>query len=858
MIYQIGLENAVYQWHPFMLRAIVATSLSLAAALPAVETFDHAAAIQSMDDEDARAGGKLYTLHCAACHGEDGNLALNPLARRFAKDELKYGTDPYALWKTISYGNGLMFRWDAVLTAEQRYQIVQHLREDIIKPKNPDQYFEPDEAYYQTLNQRAAADAKAQAQSEQKVAPAPGMIDGSGGTRMIYGPFMQHAVVYGPIKDKNAAHIENATEKAIIIDLPGHHVICYDAARLSVSGIWTGDELADTRDTHHTSYKGSRPLMPSGELHFHQVDTPGWIGGAVVYRGLYLRANRVVLRYQVGHRTILETPDATPNEPTFGRHLRVAPGDVPLRCLIAQPSPNAPGIETLIQSGDSRAKLVVDDQGALWLAIPPSKDPLTLSIWFSPGREIRLPDDLAPPDFDDLTKDGPRRWPQTVQTAVALGENLEGYAADELTVPLANPYGCWMRLTALGFFSDGRLAVATLSGDVWIVTWTPDNPNALTWSRFAAGLYEPMGLEIVDDLLYVRGRDRITRLHDRNRDGEADYYESFYEDPGEIGAGYHAFSYDLVTDQAGCFYFAQGAWKSPLPGAVVRVSRDGNQAEIIASDLRNPNGLGAGGPNNWLTVADNPSGKALYNGFALLKEGASYGFQHPRTTPMLVVLPARVDSSSAGQCWSDPHRWGPLSGSIIHNSYSRSAIFYCFIQDLLPYPNGFAIKFPFHLRAGAMRARVNPTDGQVYIACKKGWDSIARYDGALYRIRHTGQPSHFITQAAATRNGIRLTFACDLLPASIARENFTIIREPDKPAKDLTLQPKPVAAVRLIDARTLELTLAGIGEETLEHRTGEDGTVRIRPAISLTAKLRAADGTALEQTVHATINALPK
>ena len=94
-----------------------------------------------MDYGDQKAGRALYALNCASCHGAKGELALNPLARRFAKDEFKFGNDPYAIWKTISYGNGLMFRWDAALTAKERYQIVHFMREEILKENNPKQYF---------------------------------------------------------------------------------------------------------------------------------------------------------------------------------------------------------------------------------------------------------------------------------------------------------------------------------------------------------------------------------------------------------------------------------------------------------------------------------------------------------------------------------------------------------------------------------------------------------------------------------------------------------------------------------------------------------------------------------------------
>ena len=832
-------------------------TLIFAFCLTHAHAADHAAMIQSLGEYDAKAGAKLYILHCAACHGEDGNLALNPLARRFTKDTLKFGTDPYGLWKTISYGNGLMFRWDGVLSEKERYQIVHHLREDIIKPNNASQYYKADDAYYEGLSKRSLADAKAQAEDNQQVTAAPGMIDGSGGTRMIYGPYLQHAVAYGAIKDKNAKHIEHTTEKALLVDLPGDHFICYDAARLSVSGIWTG-KLADTNDTHHASYKGSRPLRPGGEVRYQHIDAIGWEGGDLAFNGHYLQENHILLDYQVGDRAILETPSAEAE--LIYRHLQIGPGKDAVRCLLIHGDSHRLK-PTLFLTNKSDGTIEPVEGGGQWLKIPPSTNTITLTIALGNGAATAASPSVVP-DFDNFAKGGPRRWPTTVQTAVALGENVEGYAADELTVPLANPYGSWMRPTSLDFFSDGRMAVATLSGDVWIVHWTQDTPTSLTWSRYASGLYEPLGLKIVDDLVYVRGRDRITRLHDLNGNEEADHYESFYEDPNEIGASYHAFVYDLQTDDSGYFYFSQSGYKSPLEGAVVRLSPDGKHAEYVGTDLRNPNGMGAGGPNNWVTITDNPSGIAVYNGFSLVREGGRYGFEHPRNTPMLVVLPASVDSSSGGQCWSDPKRWGPLSGSIVHCSYSLSAVFYCLTQDLKPYPNGFAVRLPFDLKAGAMRPRINPIDGQAYIACKKGWDSVARCDGVIYRIRHTGKRSHLIQGAEATTKGIRLSFACDLDPNSIRAHNFTILREPDKPQKGAKLKHIPVGQVQPVNERSIEVTIPNIENEVINKRTTTNPqtgavTVAINPAISLSLKLIAADGTKIEETIHATINTLP-
>src|SRR5690606_28982575 len=147
--------------------------------------------------------------------------------------------------------------------------------------------------------------------------------------------------------------------------------------------------------------------------------------------------------------------------------------------------------------------------------------------------------------------------------------------------------------------------------------------------------------------------------------------------------------------------------KSPHKGGVVRVSPDGKTSEMVCQDFRHPNGMGAGGPHDWITVSDNPDGKAVFNGVAIVREGQNYGYEHDRTTPMLAVLPPSADSSSGGQCWADPTRWGPLSGAMIHTSYSQSSVFYILTQDLEPHPNGFAVRMPLTFHSGVMRPRTN-------------------------------------------------------------------------------------------------------------------------------------------------------
>src|SRR5690606_27014438 len=106
----------------------------------------------------------------------------------------------------------------------------------------------------------------------------------------------------------------------------------------------------------------------------------------------------------------------------------------------------------------------------------------------------------------------------------------EPYVVDTLTLPMKNPYRAWMRVGGFDFLPDGRAALSTWSGDVWICSGIDEKLEKLTWRRYASGLFHALGLAVVDGKIYTLGRDQITRLHDLNDDGEADYYECFNND----------------------------------------------------------------------------------------------------------------------------------------------------------------------------------------------------------------------------------------------------------------------------------------------------------------------------------------
>lgn len=500
----------------------------------------------------------------------------------------------------------------------------------------------------------------------------------------------------------------------------------------------------------------------------------------------------------------------------------------------------------------------VTENDALWVSVPASSSPLRFTLALS-AEPIPALADVAQPDLITLTQGGPERWPATVETEIVLGEDQNGYAADEVKLPFANPYGTWMRTTCLDFFPDGRIAVGTLSGDIYLVTPNPADPLKLTWKRFATGLYEPLGLKIVDGKIYVRGRDRITRLHDFNNDNEADFYEVFFEEPDPVGSGYHSFIFELQTDQAGNFYYSKSGRSSPHKAAITRISPEGKTSEIIGGDLRHPNGMGFGGPKNWLTISDNPSGLAVYNGVSLVREGGSYGYERARNQPMLAVLPAVVDASSGGQCWADAG-WGPLGGQMIHTSYSHGTAFYILTQDIGEHPNGFAIAFPFEFASGVMRPRVNPVDKQVYLVGQKGWDTKARQDGSFHRIRSTGKPAILIDRAAVTATGLSFRFTQPLDPASVTssavKAEFMADKDPEKYGK------VALGELALTDPQTIHLTLPDLDRELVKNRlitdkkTKQPG-IEVHYPIAVTLSLKTTAGQEFSETIYVTINSKP-
>lgn len=168
-----------------------------------------------------------------------------------------------------------------------------------------------------------------------------------------------------------------------------------------------------------------------------------------------------------------------------------------------------------------------------------------------------------------------------------------------VTIPA--PEGILLEVGGVATLPDGRIAVCTRRGDVWVIE-NPEMANGAVpvYTLFASGLHEALGLAYKDGSLYTAQRGELTRLADTNGDGKADVYETVYAWP--LSGHYHEYSFGPKIAADGSFFvsgnvaFGDEEWwrgesRVPWRGWVMKIKPDGTM-EPWATGMRSPCGLG--------------------------------------------------------------------------------------------------------------------------------------------------------------------------------------------------------------------------------------------------------------------------
>ncbi len=357
------------------------------------------------------------------------------------------------------------------------------------------------------------------------------------------------------------------------------------------------------------------------------------------------------------------------------------------------------------------------------------------------------------------------RWSdKAVITRGKLGGNLSDspYVFDTLTVPYrdSNPFKTPMRIGGIDALPDGQIAVCTIMGDVWLVDGVDDRLERLVWKRFASGLNQPLGLVVRDNQIHVIGRDQLTRLHDLNKDGEADFYECLtHEFPTDRG---NSFALTLQQDHQGNFY-----WFTRSSDFGMTRYFPGSKPVSIATGLRGCNGTGVSSDGSIVFALPQegtwqPSsaifevGNRSYHGFFGPKpEFGKHGYQMP-----LCFLPRGIDNSSGDLVFvPNDERMGPLARQMIGTSFGYCQ-HYLVLREVIDgnKVQGGVVPLPGEFLSGAHRVIFNSKDGHLYVAGTDGWQSYARENGSLERIRWTGGKMALPESVQTRKNGLIIRF----------------------------------------------------------------------------------------------------
>jgi cytochrome c5 len=826
------------------------------------KNIDHRRMLTALDDrqgESIRTGEHIYNNACFNCHGNPEQEGSMPNAFKFWKDEFKVGKDPYSIYQTLTRGYGSMPP-QVNLTPVEKYDIINYLRESFLKADNPNQYVNLDSAYLASL-----PDGTATGPEPKEFKP---------WAEMDYGNFLINTYeVVGlnapprdrstgpiqPLKDENLIN-SNFAYKGIAVRLDqgkggvvaGKAWMMFDHDLMRVAGAWTGEGFIDWEAI---LFNGKHNISPRtvGELHFENPVVPAWANPATGnfedprftardkrkfgplprewthYQGLYQYRDRVIISYTVGNAKVLETfgLETLEDQPVFTRTINISPSGKPLKMRIA---PTGTSI-ALVGEG-----AVLKDQGGFTVLEIVSSQSVKIKLLMAKsgmkGLQQYSKTSSQPEDLNPLIKGGPARYPQKLTTAVQKGAQEGPFQVDILNPPVDSPWKNQFRLSGLDFFKDpNKGVICSTDGDVWLVEGFTKDSGKLSWQRIASGLFQPLGIKVVNEEIFVTCRDQLVRLHDFNGDRETDFYESFNNDH-QVTDHFHEFAMGLQTDDKGNFYYAKSARHArealiPQHGTLIKVSKDGLKTDIIATGFRAANGVCIN-PDGTFIVTDQEGHWNPMNRINWVKEGGFYGNMFSYNPPVdstesgmelpLVWVERDMDQSPSELLWVDSKKWGALDGKLLNFSYGYGKIFVVPYEKIEEQVQGGIFELPIpRFSTGVMRGRFNPGDEQLYLCGLSAWGSTQPQLGGLYRIRKVDQPMVIPIGIKATTIGMELSFTDELDPASVNQianytvETWDLLRSRKYGSKHYNKKPLTVTKAELgKDKKTIKLTIPEI------------------------------------------------
>lgn len=380
--------------------------------------------------------------------------------------------------------------------------------------------------------------------------------------------------------------------------------------------------------------------------------------------------------------------------------------------------------------------------------------------------------------------------------AVATPDESAYYSVDYLRAP----DGALVEVGGLAFLPDGKLAVSTRRGQVWLVenALAPD-PLAARWSLYCEGLQEGLGLAVVNEHLVVLQRGELSLLDDKDHDGRCDSITCVSNGWG-LSGNYHEFAYGLPIDDAFNAYVSLnvGFWdpkwwhgksKAPWRGWVVKVTPSGD-VQPFACGFRSPCGI-AMSPEKELWVTDNQGDWEPAGPVYQVKKGRFYGhpaslawtdaYRATSTEPSDTVppdvkreapalwLPYKWSRSAGNVTWDTTGgKFGPFDGQMLVSELTNGMVLRASLERVRGEWQGAV--FLFRQRIGSVVRVAFASDGTLVCGMtNRGWGGLSPASGVA-RVRWTGKTPFEVERVHLLQDGFELAFtqplARDLTPTA--------------------------------------------------------------------------------------------
>ena len=364
------------------------------------------------------------------------------------------------------------------------------------------------------------------------------------------------------------------------------------------------------------------------------------------------------------------------------------------------------------------------------------------------------------------------------------------------TLPI--PKEIYLEVGGLATMPDGRLAVSTRRGEIWIV----ENPYQKTshqtyYRRFASGLHEVLGLAYKDGAFYCSQRGELTKITDTDRDGVADLYEPIYQ--FDLSGNYHEYTYGPVIDKNGDMWvslnlawvgFGEGKF-AKWRGWFVKITPDG-KLDPFAGGLRSPAGYSFNdegdlfyGENqgDWVgsgrvthlakgEFAGNPGGlkwakepnSPLKLSLEEIQDNGAPMFEAAKKNPKIklpaVWFPHAIMGISTSDILQDTTKgkFSPFPGQYFVADQGQSKVMRMGLEKVNGVYQGFAINYREGFQSGILRERFG-LDGSMFVGMtSRGWGSTGKDDFGLQRLFWNGIMPFEIDMIKAKSDGFEFSF----------------------------------------------------------------------------------------------------